>query len=91
MFTNEGRELYPKVAAAYDARRAAETALKEAMAKQFPKDARVLVIHHRGSYEGVVVSTDDVRVYVRNEVTGKTTGRYPLIDTGGLPSVQLLG
>lgn len=90
MSTKQGRALYPKVAAAADALRAAEKALVAAMQEQFPVGRRVLVIHYRGSYHGFVEQVDAHRVYVSNEATGKVTGRYPLYDTNGLPSIRLL-
>ncbi len=90
MFTEEGRKAYPEIAAAEDAVKEAEDSLRAAMAARFPKGRRVLVTHYHGSYYGEVRRTYDCRVFVENERTGRVTGRYPLIDTDGVVSVQLV-
>ena len=89
MFTEEGRKAYPEIASAAEASKEADKSLRAAMAARFPRDSRVLVRHHRGSYYGIVRSTDDCRVYVQNENTKKITGRYPLIDVDGEISVEI--
>ncbi|WP_443190947.1 hypothetical protein [Pseudomonas indica] len=89
MFTEEGRKAYPEIASAYDAVRKAEEQLRDAMATRFPRGCRVFVLYHNGSHFGTVERTDEYRVYVRNEKTGKVTGRYPLIDQDGLVSVRI--
>lgn len=90
MFTDFGRAKYPELAALDDALDAAKKALDDAVAAQFPVGARVLVRHARGEYFGTVTDSHGSRVFVRNDATGKVSGRYPLMDERGMVSVTLL-
>ncbi len=58
---------------AFIAFRAAEEALLESLKRSYPLDAEVRVVHHRGSFLGVVTGWDvrGVRIVVCNKASGK--------------------
>lgn len=58
---------------AFIAFRAAEEALLESLKHSYPLDAEVRVVHHRGSFLGVVTGWDvrGVRIVVCNKASGK--------------------
>lgn len=60
------------------------------MKETFPEGTRVLIRHDRGEYTGTVKRTDLSRVYVINDTSGKTSSAYPLLDTRGKLSVEII-
>ncbi|WP_238866435.1 hypothetical protein [Achromobacter xylosoxidans] len=58
---------------AFIAFRAAEAALLESLKRSYPLDTEVRVVHHRGSFLGVVTGWDvrGVRIVVCNKASGK--------------------
>lgn len=53
----------------------------------------VLVTHHRGSFKGTVAhvsSIGETWVMVKNDKTGKSSQRWPLCTSDGIPDVQVI-
>lgn len=85
---------YPDLALAHAQMVEAQRHFQAVMAREFPRGTPVRVNHYRGSYTGTVAwaggHADDSRIEVRNDATGKMTGRYPLHDCEGQPEVEKL-
>ena len=85
------KSLYPDLVALYEQRRSLDDQITAAMKATF-LGRRVRVNHHHGHYFGVVrqVGRGEFSVMVRNDVTGKSTQRWPLLASNGLPDIELV-
>ncbi len=81
---------YPKLIEAKSSYAQAYKNLKDSMADTFPRGAKVKVRHHRGEYTGTVVRTDEYRVYVINDKSGKISHQYPCYDVAGCLAVEII-
>lgn len=84
--------LYPEIAALDKERADIENRIYEAMKARF-LGRRVRVNHHHGSFTGVVRQvgySGELSVMVRNDATGKSTQRWPLGTSRGLPDIEIL-
>lgn len=87
-------ERYPDVAVAHAGMIEAQRHFQGVLSREFPRGTPVRVNHYQGSYTGTVAwaggSADDSRIEVKNDATGKLSGRYPLHDCEGRLSVEKL-
>lgn len=87
-------EHYPDVAVAHAGMIEAQRHFQGVLSREFPRGTPVRVNHYRGSYTGTVAwaggSADDSRIEVKNDATGKLSGRYPLHDCEGRLEVEKL-
>lgn len=83
--------LYPELKRLDEERSALNARISEAMRLQFV-GRRVRVNHYHGSYTGIVrqVGWHEFSVVVVNDATGKTSQRWPLHTSNGLPDVELI-
>lgn len=84
--------LYPELVALSKERDDIKIRITEAMKARF-LGKRVRVNHHHGSFTGVVRQAGwdgEFSVMVKNDVTGKSSRRWPLSTSRGLPDVELI-
>ncbi|MFG8287970.1 hypothetical protein ACEOOH_00620 [Pseudomonas aeruginosa] len=86
----QGTIAYPALAAAERAIHEARAAQIRLMEETFPYGTRVRVRHHRGECTGTVRQTTEDRIFVVDDTSGKTIGAYPLLDTRGKLSVEII-
>uniref|UniRef100_UPI00376EAA65 hypothetical protein n=3 Tax=Pseudomonas aeruginosa TaxID=287 RepID=UPI00376EAA65 len=90
IWRKEGPQAYPELAEAQRLQDEARAEQIRLMKETFPEGTRVLIRHDRGEYTGTVKRTDQYRVYVINDTSGKTSSAYPLLDTRGKLSVEII-
>ncbi|HFH4398772.1 TPA: hypothetical protein ACGJ1E_005259 [Pseudomonas aeruginosa] len=90
IWRKEGPQAYPELAEAQRLQDEARAEQIRLMKETFPEGTRVLIRHNRGEYTGTVKRTDQYRVYVINDTSGKTSSAYPLLDTRGKLSVEII-
>lgn len=84
--------IYPELVALKQERADIEKRITEAMKARF-LGKRVRVNHHNGSFTGVVRQvgwSGEFSVMVRNDATGKSSQRWPLCSSRGLPDIELI-